>query len=414
MSSDRWSFSAGPHGCTARVFERKRGGNVYLESWSPEKGRKVKTSQELRVRDAEGELMEEAVKEAEALAVEASNALIRGRNPHRSPVSLKKLLKLFKREEVADMEGRHKEEVKRELELFERFLGAGFRVSQLGPREWNAIRRARASGEIDARGRQRGHPEYNGREVGPRTVAKTLKVLRQVCRFGARWRTRGGEFLLEADPTRGLELPREQDPNRPVCSDELLKTLLEAAPNVKMGHEKEEDRQRSYLRELLVLAAETGARIGSIVALRWSDWDPDAATFGTLRWRAEHDKGDRTRVTPVTVGVREALEAHRQRHPGVGEAWIFPAPESSGHLRVDVALRWWREAETEAEVPHEKGMGFHALRRRFANKLRDHSPVDVAALTGHQDVATLQEVYQRSDTEAQDRILREAFGGRSG
>lgn len=200
---DRWSFSAGPHGYRARVFERTRGGNVYLESWDDEKGRKVKTSQGFPVRDANGELMDEAVEKAEALAAEASNRLIRGQTPHEDedpPTTLGELFDAFRRETVADLTGQYKKQVLRDLECLERFLGEDLPVETLGPREWNAVRRARASGEIDARGHRVADPDERD-ERGDRAVAKTLKVLRQACRFGERYRTRDGGYLLGNDPT---------------------------------------------------------------------------------------------------------------------------------------------------------------------------------------------------------------------
>ena len=47
----------------------------------------------------------------------------------------------------------------------------------------------------------------------------------------------------------------------------------------------------------LVLAHETGHRIGAIRQLRWSDIDFEG---GTILWRAKHDKSGYEHVTPVT------------------------------------------------------------------------------------------------------------------
>jgi hypothetical protein len=69
------------------------------------------------------------------------------------------------------------------------YLGPGFQAEKFGPREWNALRRQRASGEIDAKG-QRVEDPSERKSVSPRSVAKTLKILRQVFRFGAAYRRR--------------------------------------------------------------------------------------------------------------------------------------------------------------------------------------------------------------------------------
>lgn len=67
--------------------------------------------------------------------------------------------------------------------------------------------------------------------------------------------------------------------------------------------------------------------------------------------------------------VWDALDQLRQERPGVGEAYIFPAPESKGHVRVDVAGKWLREAKELAEDhEHVEGFGWHAFRRMWATK----------------------------------------------
>lgn len=413
--SKRWSTSVGPHGHTVRVEERKRGGNVYLVSWNGDAGKHEKTSLGFPVRDAEGKLIEEAVKRAEEAALEAANQLIRGETPHERATTLGEAADLFRAEEVAEMSGRHESEVRRDLELLEEYLGRGFELETLGPREWNALRRDRGSGRIDSRG-NRVPMKKNRRERSARTVQKTLKTLRQLCRFAARWRRPDGSFLLpDGDPTRGLDLPTPKDPNRPVCSDELLAGLLEAAPEItrRVRGDGENQEAGTCLRELILVAAGTGARIGSILALRWSDWNPDRGSHGTLRWRGENEKNRRTRETPVPPSVREALEAQRRRRPGVGEAWIFPAPDSDGQLRVDVALDWLQEAERKARGEHRKGFGFHALRRRWANKMKDRPAVDVAHLGGWSGPHVMETVYQRADLEGMEQALADGDPGRA-
>lgn len=99
-------------------------------------------------------------------------------------------------------------------------------------------------------------------------MQKTLKTLRQVCRFAARWRHPDGSFLLpDGDPTRGLDLPTPTDPRRPVWSDELLAERLEEADDHTIRG-ADGDERRSCRREMIVVAAGTGARIGSLLALR--------------------------------------------------------------------------------------------------------------------------------------------------
>lgn len=118
-------------------------------------------------------------------------------------------------------------------------------------------------------------------------------------------------------------------------------------------------------------------------------------------------------MPPVPEPVKEALWDHRRRRPGVGEAPIFPAPDSDVPLRVDVAVDWIQEAEKAARGHHVKGFGWHALRRRWANRMKDRSPVDVANLGGWSGPAVMQEVYQRATVEDMQATLEAGDPGRA-
>lgn len=409
-SNGCWTVSVGPHGDSVRAREYpKKGSNVYLFAWDPQLGGNRKESLGFKVRDADGDLIEENVEKAKEAAADLSNRLIRGEAPDDSEpdATAGRVFDLFRREEITDdLSDRHRSELERGVEAWENFLGRSFNLREVSVREWNSFQRQRAKGRIDSRGKVVQKKE-NRREVGPRTVQKDLKTLRQVCRFAARYRD-GGDFILDADPTRGLELPSEPNPNRPVADDETLEKLLEVADDVTVGHGDE--KVRVPIRELIVLAAHTGRRIGAIVRLRWSDWNPDEATYGTLRWRADADKLGREWKAPVTPEVRKVLQDLRQEDPGVGEAYIFTAPESDGHVRVDVAGDWLREAERKAEDhEHEKGFGFHAFRRMWATKRKHLSTKDVAHAGGWKDTATLERVYQQPDPETTEEVV---LGGR--
>jgi len=72
----------------------------------------------------------------------------------------------------------------------------------------------------------------------------------------------------------------------------------------------------------LVLAHETGDRIGAIRHLRWSDIDLEDRT---ILWRAEHEKSGYEHRTPVTAEALAALEEAQRRNPGNEDAPVLPA-----------------------------------------------------------------------------------------
>ena len=397
-----WQWKVGPHGATVTVKERTFGGSAYLYAYDPELNGLRKRSLGFVVRDAEGKLIPSAVERAKQDASDLANSLLKGSAPS-GQVTVRDLFELFRREVVSAQSKSHQKDASRALELWQRFLGSRFIVTRFGPREWNAIIRQLGSGEIDPRGRRVSDPEKR-RPVSNRTVQKALKVFRHACRFGSTYRTKNGGYLLDADPTRGLELPSEPNPTRIVADDDMYELLLAVADQVQTDRYNP---RRSYLRELLILAAHTGRRIGAIVALRYSDWLPDEGTYGVLRWRADSDKLGKEWKAPVTPEVREAIEDLRRERLGVGDAYLFPAPRSDGHVRVDVTRKWLKKAEALAGIEHEKGFGWHSFRRMWASKRKHLSLTDVAAAGGWKDTQTLQRCYQHADPETLEAVVLE-------
>lgn len=150
--SDRWSVTVGPHGAKATVEERRRGGNVYLKAYDSELGTYRKRSLGFAVRDEDGDLKDEAVERARAAAAELSNRRLKDDDPLRS-TELRDLFRAFRREVLPDLDERYEAELERAMEFWSSFLGPNFRIEdEFGLRQWNAARRRRASGKLDARG----------------------------------------------------------------------------------------------------------------------------------------------------------------------------------------------------------------------------------------------------------------------
>jgi integrase len=360
------------------------------------------------VRDAHGKLIPEQVKRAKLEATELSNRLMRGDRPVDQATTIDMLFGLYERERLDRLSVAQQAAVRRELELWRNFLGSRFVVSRLGMKEWSQLERLRRSGEIDARGRQVPDPA-NRRAVGPRAIAKSLKALRQVCRFGVSYRLPSGQYVLELNPTSGLEIPREENPRRPVADSDRFEKLLAVADRVTMygpdGH-----RVRSYLRELLVLAEGTGRRVSAVLALRWSDWKPGVGLHGTIHWRAASDKIGRDWVTPVTAQVREALEGLRAVSPLSGDGLIFHVPaDHERPVTRHAATSWLRRAEELAGLDHMPGGAWHCFRRQWASARKHLAVADVAYAGGWADTSTLLTCYQRPDPETVEEVVN---GGR--
>ena len=167
---------------------------------------------------------------------------------------------------------------------------------------------------------------------GPGTLENELQALGAACNWATRFR-HAGRPLLTFNPVRGLTLPHEENPARPLTTEERYKKLLGVADQAdSMGR----------LRCLLVLAHETGRRISSIIHLRRSDIllnaDQLRVTLAAegqdesladhwhrgIRWRAETDKQGYLSFSPITATAKDALELYLRTHSVVGDAWLFP------------------------------------------------------------------------------------------
>jgi len=256
----------------------------------------------------------------------------------------------------------------------------------------------RIAGAVDSAGKTVGDPEAR-RLVGARAVANSLKVLRHLCRFATLYRTSNGRFLLEADPTRGLEIPEESNPKRPRTDADRCAKLLAVAPRVRMATTAGE-RVASYLPQLLPLAYHTGRRISAVLALRWSDWRAAEKPYGALFWCAAHDKLGRDWLTPVRPEVRACLEAFQREQLGLGDALILPtATDPRRPVDHHLAAAWLRQAEKLAGLEPLQGGAWHPFRRAWATARKGLSLKDVAEAGGWKDTTTLLECYAQADPE---------------
>ncbi|MDO8500471.1 MAG: tyrosine-type recombinase/integrase [Gemmatimonadaceae bacterium] len=157
----------------------------------------------------------------------------------------------------------------------------------------------------------------------------------------------------------------------------------------------------------LMLGYETGHRIGSIRLLRWAD-----INFGerSVRWRPESDKIGLDHTTPLSDVAASLLERARRQRATIGDGWVFPAPtdgEAPCHRRT--LLKWWTQGEKLAKIEHVPGLGYHSLRRRFANDLKTTNLRDLCGLGGWKSPQTVLTVYQQPEL----AVMREALKGRA-
>ena len=124
--------------------------------------------------------------------------------------------------------------------------------------------------------------------------------------------------VREESPTTHASRPGEgpnpdgEDPKRPTLERDTIRALLETAATV-----------HPFLRPLIVLAWQTGRRLGAILSLRWDDVHFEKAI---IRWRAEHDKVRQTWVVPAHPEVLSELRRFRAVRAGDRFGHGIPSP----------------------------------------------------------------------------------------
>ena len=381
-----WSYSTGERGRNrVRAFERPATGLLFVEFYEVRDG----SDQPMRKRIALGHRdRDRAKQQADEVAAKFAKPEAFRERLQRKP-TLEELFDIYLREVTPEKSSNARRHDRSCAQVMLRFFGEHRTVASLSRRDWDRFIHARRSGTIKM-------PRWSKpRPIGNTQIAHDLKFLRAVLNWAMVARDGQGEVLLERDPLKGLPMPKEESPNRPMITAAEYQAMRAIARNVNAMFEV-----------ALVLAHETGHRIGAIRALRWSDVD---FSRRMIRWRAENDKsqnGHETMLSDEAVGVLERARAER---PAIGDAWIFPDPaDASQHVDRYVTEDWWNFGEGAAGLARVKGRGWHSLRRNFATEMKDMPLKDLAHLGGWKDTQTILKCYQRPD----EVTMRNAFARR--
>ena len=374
----RRSYGAGEWGRNrVRVFPDPKTGLFQIE-WR-EDGRRLTRS--LKHRD-----WRRAKRQADEFAAGYLGPEIEGKAEAESePLTLERLFDIYGEEVTPTKRGQSRLHDRAATTMFLGCFGRDRKPATLSQRDWDRFIRERRAGRVGP----------SGKPVSDRMIERDLKFLIAVLNWAVKSRDAEGKVLLESNPLKGLKTPTEKNPTRVMLTEEEYRVLL---------HVSLEMDWRFHV--ALVLAHETGHRIGAIRQLRWSDID---LGDGMVRWRAEHEKTGYEHRTPVTVEAIAVLEEARTRNPGIGDAPVLPLPKyPTMPVSRPLARVWWTRAQKLAGLEPKRGRGWHSLRRKFASDLMDQPLKVLCELGGWKEAKTVLQCYQRAD-EAQ---LRKALESR--
>ena len=377
-----WAYSTGEKGKN-RVRAYEKGGIILLEFF--ERKDPTATPQRKRVSLGHNDRQQAKFKADElALRLRQLDA------PQASTLTLHALFYNWYLKEITP--GKSKGTQRHDItcaDMFCRCFGENRKPHTLNVRDWQKFIRERRSGAL----RPSSLEDKPVRKIGDRQLRYDLKLLMAVLNFATVARDDNDVPLLTQNPLKGLAYPSGESPRRPMLGEDRYRRMRAVASRV-----------HRLCEAFIVVAHETGHRAGAVRQLRWSDVDLARAV---VVWRPEVDKIGFGHKTPLSDEAVLILKRLRRTSPNIGDDWIFPSPTNKERpLPREIAMDWWREMETLAELDHVPGMGYHSFRRKFANDLKPTTNLrDLAYMGGWKSPVTLLTVYQQPDLELQREAL---------
>jgi integrase len=212
-----------------------------------------------------------------------------------------------------------------------------------------------------------------GSNVKPATVRRNLVMLRAALERAVEW------GHLPANPLISYKLPK-------VSSAGVVRYLTdqeEARLRAAVRPIKRERKDRARIRTLVLLALNSGMRLGELFNLRWQDVDLRSAQITV---RGEGTKSERTRHIPLPSETVALLKDWQKVELPVGDALVFPNDKGRKLYKIN---RAWNVVRSAAKLGSFR---FHDLRHSYASKLvmRGVDLYTVAKLLGHADVRVTQ------------------------
>jgi excisionase family DNA binding protein len=193
------------------------------------------------------------------------------------------------------------------------------------------------------------------------TVNRDLALLRRMLSLAVEW-----DYLDEARMPKFRFYPEKDNLKERILTLDEERRLLEVSP--------------PRLKSMIIVALNTGMRLGEILGLRW-----DQVDLASARIRVERTKSGRIRHVDMNeVLIAEILRLREGR--GKSE-FVFTSPITDKPF-VDAGSAWG----TACRRAGIKGLRFHDLRHTFATRLieRGVNLITVKDLLGHSSVEITQ------------------------
>lgn len=221
-----------------------------------------------------------------------------------------------------------------------------------------------------------------GQGVRKSTVNRCLAILRKMFNLAVEWGS------LKAGQIPKIKLYPEKD--------NLMERILAEDEEEKLLKSSSEP-----LLSILIVALNTGMRLGEILPMQWKDVDLEAGKI-----RIPKSKSGRIRLVNINSNLEGTLQRLKQRNGA--SSHLFVNPKTGNPLTT--VKKAFKTACRRAGI---KGLRFHDLRHTFASRLvrMGTDLITVKELLGHSSV-TITERYTHTLQEQKQRAVELLVGSK--
>lgn len=230
------------------------------------------------------------------------------------------------------------------------------------------------------------------------TVNRELAAMRKMMRyaFGKGWILKDIFFnskviVASAEVERSRILtPSEEKRLLDSCQGERVVSYTRKWKGKEQDIEATISVDNPHLKAMIMLAIDSGLRLGEILKLRWFDFDFDS---NLIRVVGTHTKTERARVAPLSERVK--AELNNLKAITLGEQ-VFPYTDIK------------RSFATAKKIAKIDDLHFHDLRRTAVTRwIMQGSPIELAGKTaGHSEYRTTMKHYTAVDAEMVSKIAK--------
>jgi len=244
--------------------------------------------------------------------------------------------------------------------------------------------------------------------MNPTVSVSTQRHRARHIRAFIRW-AQDNEYM-DHNPLRGIQLPKAQKKVAEFLTPTQLERLLRAIDadvEMKRAAGQIEEDSVKWIKDLIILAVNTGLRRGELVNLRWRDIDFESGFLTVRNSEDFQTKNGHERSIPIAPDAKTILE--RLSILGIDENGYVLKGKNGSRLNASYASKRFKYYVRLAKLPDE--IRFHSLRHTCASWLvmRGVPLSIVQAILGHIDISVTQR-YAHLAPDVLKKAINEAFG----